>query len=147
MKDWDVYSVKSFHPCMSLEKFSPMVCTGVYDEEDHPRLFNALRGLLHRRYRKNVTRSLLKHLRKEHGSDQTTVFNSEAVTIRKNDIVTSISRLKARGLIKRDEDENEILSTFKFNDADELSFSVHSLVTRRKAILHKASCKNRKKKK
>lgn len=142
IKDWDIYSVKSFHRRMSLEKFVPLVCTGVYDEEDHSRLFNALRSLLHRRYWKNVTRSLLKHLRNEHGSDKATVFNTEALTIRRNDIVTSISRLKARGLIKENEDESEILSTFRFNDADEVSFSVHPWVTRKNALIRSMSCNN-----
>lgn len=140
IKDWDIYSVKSFHR-------RTLVCTGVYDEEDHSCLFNALRSLLHRHYRKNVTWSLLKHLRNEHGSDKATVFNTEALTIRRNDIVTSISRLKARGLIKENEDESEILSTFRFNDADEVSFSVHPWVTRKNALIRSMSCNNRKKKK
>ena len=148
IEDWDVYSVESFHPWMTVDKkFSHLVCTGVYDAENHSKLFNALRGLLHRRYRKNVTRSFLKHLRSVYGNKNSTVFNSEALTLRKSHIVDSIDSLKTKGLILECEDEATILSRFNFNDADELSVSVQPWITRRNEGLDQSRSKARKKKK
>ena len=58
-EDWDRWMVENFHPSATHQ---PMVCTGVYHAEHHPRLFDAMRQLLVRRYRLNVTRSLMKYL-------------------------------------------------------------------------------------
>lgn len=148
IEDWDVYSVKSFHPRMTVGRaFQPLVCTGTYDAENHSKLFNALRGLLHRRYRKNVTRSLLKHLRSEYGNKNATIFNSEAFTLRKSHIVDSIDSLKTKGLILECEDEATILSRFNFDDADELTVSVQPWITRRNEGLDLRKSKARMKKK
>ncbi|GFH49897.1 hypothetical protein CTEN210_06373 [Chaetoceros tenuissimus] len=61
-KEWDEWSVKNFvgHGKKAL------VCTGDYNEENHSRFFNAWRNFLHRRYRKNVTRSFIRFARDAH---------------------------------------------------------------------------------
>jgi hypothetical protein len=51
-----------------------LVCNGNYDSSTHEPLFKSFRKLLERRYRRNVTRSLLRHLRSEH-------FKNEKVVI------------------------------------------------------------------
>lgn len=144
IEDWDVYCVEIFHSRVTVgSKFALLVCTGVYDAANHTRLFNALRGLLHRRYCKNVTRSLLK------GNKKSTVINSEVITLKRSQIVDSIGRLKSRGLILECEDEEAILSRFNFNEADELSISMQSWVTRRNVGLNhiKSKIQNNKKRK
>ena len=125
------------------KRITPVVCTGDYNPNTHGPFFDSLRSLLHRRYRKNVTRSLIRHLRSEYGDESSTIFNMDSITIREDDILTRISKLKARGLIMECEDENYILSKFNFNDAREISFSVHPWVTRMQTAAQVASDKTR----
>ena len=55
-EDWDDWLVTSFaSPCGK----EPLVCRGKYEEEKHAPLFNALRKLLIRQYRRNVLQSYL----------------------------------------------------------------------------------------
>ncbi len=61
-RDWDEWSVKNF---VSHGK-KALVCTGDYNEKNHSRFFNAWRNFLHRRYRRNVTRSFLRFARDAH---------------------------------------------------------------------------------
>ena len=44
----------------------PLICSGNYDAERHGKLFEGLRKLLIRRYRKNVLQSFLHYLRLEY---------------------------------------------------------------------------------
>jgi hypothetical protein len=64
-EEWDAWSVCNFK---NLSSQPVLVCTGTYDNQKHPPLFNALRKLLIRRYRRNVLQSLLRHLKSEHCS-------------------------------------------------------------------------------
>ena len=62
-EDWDNWLVTSFNsPCGK----EPLVCRGEYEEKKHALLFNALRKLLIRRYRRNVLRSYLAFMRDAH---------------------------------------------------------------------------------
>jgi hypothetical protein len=65
IEDWDRWSVSSFKPRNGIE---PLVCKGEYDSKTHKVLFDALRKLLIRRYRKNVLQSLLRYLNKRHSN-------------------------------------------------------------------------------
>ena len=58
-EEWDRLMVEKFVPP---NQSRPLVCHGTYHEASHTRLFDAMRNLLIRRYRRNVTRSLLKYL-------------------------------------------------------------------------------------
>ena len=65
--EWDEWIATSFvHTSIKERAWS--VCSGTYDKKNHGRLFDAMQALLIRRYRRNVTRSLIKFLRKEHGT-------------------------------------------------------------------------------
>ena len=59
-EDWDKWMVENFN---AVDSGCTLVCTGKYHPTNHTQLFDALRKLLLRRYRKNVTGSLLKYLR------------------------------------------------------------------------------------
>ena len=62
---WDLWCVDHFD-ASSLSK-PPMVCVpGTFSEEKHGRLFNALRGWMHKLYRRRVVRGLLKYLNSEY---------------------------------------------------------------------------------
>jgi len=62
-EDWDNWLVTSFDsPCGK----EPLVCRGEYEEEKHAPLFNALRKLLIRRYRRKVLRSYLAFMQSAH---------------------------------------------------------------------------------
>lgn len=62
---WDRWAVNSF-ACKG--DTPPLVCRANSYGPSHARLFRGLRVLMHRRYRLNVTRSLLKHMHKSHGT-------------------------------------------------------------------------------
>ena len=90
---WDIWSVNSFCsnvPYLASTSTSdtttllrPLVCVkDTFRLETHGRLFNALRVLLHRKYRLIVTRSLLKYLSESHKSTQHTFLVVREVVIR-----------------------------------------------------------------
>jgi len=63
--EWDEWIATSFvHTGVKERAWS--VCSGTYYKKNHGRLFDAMRALLIRRYRQNITRSLIKFLRKDH---------------------------------------------------------------------------------
>jgi hypothetical protein len=70
-QDWDEWIVSNFnHPSTT----QPLVCTGSYDHDTHQPFFDSLRGLLMRRYKKNVLRSFLRYMRQEYFVGKTTSF-------------------------------------------------------------------------
>jgi hypothetical protein len=64
IEDWDCWSVSSFKPQNGVE---PLVCKGEYSKS-HKDLFDALRNVLIRQYRKNVLQSFLQYLNKKHSN-------------------------------------------------------------------------------
>ena len=62
-EDWDIWLVNNF---TSKSEKPPLVCSGNYDSELHGKLFEGLRSLLIRRYRRNVLQSFLRYLRLEY---------------------------------------------------------------------------------
>ena len=64
-EEWDSWSVSHF---LSEDGKTPLICNGVYDSVKHGRLFNGLRKLLEKRYRRNVLRSFLKYLKAKYTS-------------------------------------------------------------------------------
>jgi len=67
-EDWDKWLVSSGFVCPYSK--APLVCRGGYDAERHGPLFEGMRKLLIRRYRRNVLRSYLSFMRKNHGNDE-----------------------------------------------------------------------------
>ena len=64
-EEWDSWSVSHF---LSEDGKTPLICNGVYDSVKHSRLFNGLRKLLEKRYRRNFLRSFLKYLKAKYTS-------------------------------------------------------------------------------
>ena len=67
-EDWDKSLVSSFVCPYGKD---PLICKGDYDVDTHGPLFESLRKLLVRRYRRNVLRSYLSFMRKKHGKGKT----------------------------------------------------------------------------
>ena len=66
-EDWDIWLVNNY---TSESEKPPLICSGNYDAERHGKLFEGLRNLLIRRYRKNVLQSFLRYLRLEYYADK-----------------------------------------------------------------------------
>ena len=126
VEDWDRYSVENFN--VTIKKAGkivpPLVCNGVFDPVHHTRLFNAFRAHLHRRYRKNVTRSFLRYLKTSYPKTNCdTVFNLESETIQISEIEKAASKLRDRGKISNEE-VNEIIARFPVDDRGEINYSL-----------------------
>jgi hypothetical protein len=65
IEDWDRWSVASYTPTNGVQ---PLVCHGEYDSHMHKPLFDAFRNILIKRYRRNITQSLLRYLKNKHSS-------------------------------------------------------------------------------
>ena len=64
-KQWDVWSVNNYRPANGT---ACLICVaGSYSQHEHGRLFDCLRSLAVRWYRKRTLRSFLKYLREQHG--------------------------------------------------------------------------------
>jgi hypothetical protein len=63
-EDWDRWTVENFN--FDSSSSTPVICTGVYDSATHQPFFDSLRGLMIRRYRKNVMLSFVRYLKSEY---------------------------------------------------------------------------------
>jgi hypothetical protein len=101
---WDIWCVD--HLDTKGLKKPPLVCLpGTFSLERHGRLFDALRGLLHRVYRKRVTRGLLKYLNEEYDKgrrdlEESTSIQTESGTVARKFKVSSWTR-QLRGARRR----------------------------------------------
>jgi hypothetical protein len=69
-EDWDRWTVENFDGGPLVSK--PLICTGSYDSALHQPFFDCLRGLMIRRYRRNILRSFLRYLKSEYYGDHLT---------------------------------------------------------------------------
>ena len=71
--DWNLWCVDNFDTQVLKHGSEPVVCTKGSYSPHHGRLLDALRVLAHRRYRRNLVKSLLRHLHQEHSSGEKVV--------------------------------------------------------------------------
>ena len=70
--DWNLWCVDQFDKRELKNGKEPLICKkGSFSPLKHGRLFDALRILAHRRYCRNLLKSLLRHLHKEHSRGET----------------------------------------------------------------------------
>ena len=67
-EDWDRWSVTSYKPPLDT---IPLVCNGSYNSRIHTPLFDSLRNIMIRLYRRNILRSLLRYLDMNHSTSKT----------------------------------------------------------------------------
>lgn len=103
VSQWDIWSVNNFCSNVSYSStrsvsdttvlLRPLVCTkDTYCPDKHGRLFNALRSLLHRKYRLLVTRSLLRYLGDTHRSTLPSISGGMDARSKEEVVVGGIKR-------------------------------------------------------
>ena len=101
--EWDVWSVTSFIPHHGQ---TPLVCCGTFNVTTHRRLFDALRSLLIRRYRRNILLSFLRYVKMEYGSGglvklRGTQFNDRTIMIPKWTVTRMVGSSKSKSSRKK----------------------------------------------
>ena len=111
------------------KEVKPVVCNGQFDPVLHTRLFNGFRALLHRRYRRNVTRSFFRFLRSKYKrTERDTVFNLESEAVQLDDIEQATNDLKVKGRCS-DEEAANIISSFPSHDGVEVRYTIQNWIS------------------